>query len=157
MIRTPLGQWINPNTILKAELIPEFKSNCGFTNISRENNVTTFEYKEEDRAYQIQLTLENEIIDASDYYETKEEAQTALDKMFGKNESESIDLKDIVNGEATLLKNLSDKSGVALFLSYSNPEFKNYTISIRDKKDAEKRYYFDTLQEAIQKFNNIEI
>jgi|GEM_PF-6478790 len=76
MIRTPLGQWINENYI----------SNAWIDNDRNYKEDTSDGYKYRlDYYIRIKLLSEHDTVIASSFYDTKEEAQSKLDRMFAAN------------------------------------------------------------------------
>jgi len=150
MIKTPSGHYINPEIglVIKVSNNPDYILNYPDDNtkpLPKDFN-PELDYAIEHR---LPFTKTPTILGL---FKTKEEAQTALDKMFMKNESGSINLEFLKAGNLYLIKGSANPNN-DINLKYLKSSDAYRIIN----KLTDETFQFNTLQEAIQKFNRIEI
>jgi hypothetical protein len=145
MIRTPLGQWINPDKINYLQVTIGQQLKEGTSPYTPGNWINKY-------IIVADIVGSEKYAQISKLYETQEEAQSELDKMFGKNESsEIIDLElFIANTNIKLQKWKSEIEYV--YLEYDSSNISKWCVTAYTDY-----FYYSTFKEAIEKFNSIKI
>ena len=161
MIKTPSGQYINPDDISCAylELFPYKHKETG--QLYKDYDLPVYMESQWFKGFAIEVTLKSQKdkLTASYAYETKEQAQAELDKMMGNTSlTNNTNILDLIKEDYFEIRK-SNNNAESITLGLERLELNNYRATLMD--DTNNPKFKDTtyisLYKAIEDFNNIEL
>jgi len=154
MIKTPSGQYINPDDISCAylELFPYKHKETG--QLYKDFDLPVYMESQWFKGFAIEVTLrsQKDKLTASYAYESKEQAQNELDKMMGNVPTTDIISKEYLARHKLILKQMNEDCDKSKELQFY---FTKWRVTIDN--DSNKTEYYDNFDNAFKIFNEYQL